>query len=203
MANSTLQGSLFPAEKGEFDSKHFESLIANSPTLLEWLKISLRDAFAQLNTIECPMSKRVRSTNIHEFVFHFLANTLFRFPDLSGKVQISTSSSGNQRNFFIFGDYIFILKKQDASTNNTAITSLINHQLVSKHVITIEYNFGPLHDSLISLSLIYYNAKRQIYTKNISLSSAFNSSDDFGEVAEIVPTKPKLAKKQLGENAVG
>lgn len=194
--------SLFPCEKGDFDSEHFQELIKNNPCFLEWLKRSFTSAYIQLNRIDCAMSKRLRSSNIHEFVFAKLADNLIDYLDLSNKVSFITSSTGNQRNFFTFDKYIFILHKEDASTNNTSVTDLIRNQNAPAHIITIEYAVSIMHDSIISLSLAYHLGKSAKFFMNVPLSPSVeeNSVDN---VQEVVATKPRFSRKVLGEKSVG
>lgn len=194
--------SLFPDDKGDFDAEHFRVLIKNTPSFLEWLKSSFASAYNQLNKIDCTMSKRLRSTNIHEFVFMKLADNLSNYSDLSHKVSFTTSTTGNQRNFFTFDKYIFILHKEDASTNNTSIAGLIRNQTAPAHIITIEYAVSIMQDSIIALSLVYYIGKHSPFSMNIPLSPSVEEIGIDG-TNEIVATKPRLSSKVIGDKSVG
>ena len=202
MNNTIFCKSLFPIEKGDFNPEHLTELIESIPSFLEWLKESFSSAYNQLNNIDCAMSKRLRSTNIHEFVFVKLTDNLSNYADLSGKVSISTSSSGNKRNFFTFDKYIFILHKEDATTNNTTITSLIKNQTAPAHIITIEYEVGMMHDSITSLSLEYYEGKSSSFSYKVPLCKSVEENG-LEESQEIMATKPKLSNKVTGKKSVG
>lgn len=202
MNQKILCKSLFPIEKGDFNSEHLTELIESTPSFLEWLKESFSSAYNQLNNIECAMSKRLRSTNIHEFVFVKLTDNLSNYTDLSGKVSISTSSSGNKRNFFTFDKYIFILHKEDATTNNTTITSLIKNQTAPAHIITIEYAVGMMYNSITSLSLEYYEGKTSSFSYKVPLCITVEENG-LEESQEIIATKPKLSNKVMGKKSVG
>lgn len=194
--------SLFPIEKGDFNSEHLTELIESTPSFLEWLKESFSSAYNQLNNIDCAMSKRLRSTNIHEFVFVKLTDNLSNYSDLSSKISISTSTSGNKRNFFTFDKYIFILHKEDAPTNNTTITSLIRTQTAPAHIITIEYEVGIMHDSITTLSLEYYEGKTSSFSYKVPLCKS-EEENSLEESQEIIATKPKLSNKVMGKKSVG
>lgn len=203
MAKITLQPSLFPREKGDFDSGHLMTLITKYPQFEAWLRLGFVRAYEHLNQIECPMSKRLRSTNIHEFAFNELTDSLTSFPDLATQIDIIRSNAGNQKNYFSFGGYIFILKKEDATTNDTQMNFKIQHQEMNAHVISVEYAISPLQDAIISLRLCYYRGTQSIFSYNITLSSLVNLSSDTTEAIEVTPIKPKLSQKTFGENAVG
>ena len=200
--NAILYKSLFPIEKGDFNSEHLTELIESTPSFLEWLKESFSSAYIQLNNIECAMSKRLRSTNIHEFVFVKLTDNLSNYKDLSSKVHIDISRSGNIRNSFTFDRYIFILHKKGATTNNTTITSLIRKQNAYAHIITIEYEVGMMYDSITSLSLEYYEGKTSSFSYRIPLSQSVEENG-IEDSQEIIATKPKLSNKVMGKKTVG
>lgn len=148
------------------------------------------------------MSKRAWSTNMHERIFNNLQDSIRAYGDLSENVTFGISSAGNERNHFLYKGYAFILRKEDATTNDTKQGERIKNQEVSSHVITMEYAISPLRDSIISLKLAYYVGNNATYSMNISLSPAVHVSESSDEVTEIIPTKPKLLKKDFG-TAVG
>lgn len=149
------------------------------------------------------MSKRLRSTNFHEFAFNELTDSLASFPSLASHIYVIRSNSGNQKNYFSFGGYFFILKKEDVVPNDTQMNLKIQHQEMNAHVIVIEYAVSPLQDAIISLKLSYYTGNQSMFSYNISLSSVVNLSSESSEAIEVTPIKPKLSQKALGENAVG
>lgn len=199
----SLQPSLFPRDKGDFDSGHLMSLITSYPQFEAWLRLGFIRAYEHLNQIECPMSKRLRSTNLHEFAFNELTDSLNSFPSISSQIEVIQSKAGNQKNFFSFGGYLFILKKEDATTNSTQMNFKIQHQEMDAHVISVEYVVSPMQDSIISLKLVYYTGTQSVFSYDISLSSLINSSDESTEGVEVTPIKPKLSHKALDKNAVG
>ena len=200
--NAILYKSLFPIEKGDFNSEHLTELIESTPSFLEWLKESFSSAYIQVNNIECAMSKRLRSTNIHEFVFVKLTDNLSNYKDLSSKVHIDISRSGNIRNSLTFDRYIFILPNPRATTNNTTITSLIRKQNAYAHIITIEYEVGMMYDSITSLSLEYYEGKTSSFSYKVPLCISVEENG-LEESQEIIATKPKLSNKVMGKKTVG
>lgn len=202
MTQTIFTNSLFPEEKGNFDWEHFQSTITSPPSFLEWLKSGFNYAISVLNTAEWTMSKRLWSTNAHECVFNALQDSLSSYGDIANRITFNISTAGNERNHFIFGGYVFILKKEDATSNNTQISERIQNQEVSAHVITMEYAVTPLRDSLNSIRLSYYDGKHATYSMNLPLSPAVNILENPEEVAEIIPSKPRLNKKGL-DTAVG
>lgn len=203
MGKTTLQPSLFPREKGDFDSGHLMALITKYPQFEAWLRLGFTIAYEHLNQIECSMSKRLRSTNIHEFAFNELADSLTSYPDLAPQIDVIRSNAGNQKNYFSFGGYIFLLKKEDTTTNDTRMNFKIQHQEMNAHVISVEYALNPLQDAIISLRLSYYMGNQSMFSYNITLSSVVNLSSESSETIEVTPIKPKLSQKVFVENAVG
>lgn len=203
MTKISLQPSLFPKEKGNFDESHFMALLTHYPQFEMWLKLGFVRAYEHLNQVGCSMSKRLRSTNLHEFAFNELRDSLNSFPILDSLIEISQSKSGNQKNFFSFGGYCFILKKEDATTNDTQINARIKHQEMDAHVISVEYSMSPMQDSILSLRLTYCLGTTSVFSYNITLSSVNNFSIEPAEVEDVTPIKPKLSQKTLDKNAVG
>lgn len=203
MTKISLQPSLFPKEKGDFDESHFMTLLTQYPQFEMWLKLGFVRAYEHLNQVGCSMSKRLRSTNLHEFAFNELRGSLDSFPTLDSLIEISQSKSGNQKNFFSFGGYCFILKKEDTTTNDTQINAKIKHQEMDAHVISVEYSVSPMQDSILSLRLTYYLGTSSVFSYNITLSSVNNVSIEPAEVEDVTPIKPKLSQKTLEKNAIG
>jgi len=203
MNTITMQSSLFPNEKGDFDAGHLMALLTKYPQFEVWLKLGFIRAYAHLNQIECAMSKRLRSTNLHEFAFNELQDSLSSFPTLEPIIEVVQSKAGNQKNFFSFGKYFFILKKEDTTFNDTQINYKIQNQEMNAHVIIVEYTVSPMQDSIISLCLSYYMGNQSTFSYNIPLSSVSDISTETSEIANVVPIKPRLSQKALGKNAVG
>ncbi|MCM1140458.1 MAG: hypothetical protein NC453_17960 [Muribaculum sp.] len=203
MSKISLQPSLFPKEKGDFDEGHFMASITQHPQFELWIKLGFTRAYEHLNRVGCSMSKRLRSTNLHEFAFNEMRDSLKSFPSLESLIEINQSKAGNQKNFFSFGGYCFILKKEDSTSNDTQINDKIKHQEVEAHVISVEYSVSPMQDSIISLRLSYYLDKRSVFSYHITLSSVNNISTETTEVNDVTPIKPKLSQKTLDRNAVG
>lgn len=203
MTKISLQPSLFPKEKGDFDEGHFMTSIIQYPQFEVWLKLGFVRAYEHLNQVGCSMSKRLRSTNLHEFAFNELRDSLSSFPALESQVEISQSKSGNQKNFFSFGGYCFILKKEDASTNDTQINARIKFQEMDVHVVSVEYSVSPMQDSILSLRLSYYLGTRSVFSYNISLSSVNDILTEPTKVDDVTPIKPKLTRKTLDKTAIG
>lgn len=198
-----MQPSLFPKEKGDFDTGHLMALLTKYPQFEVWLKLGFIRAYAHLNHIECAMSKRLRSTNLHEFAFNELQDLLSSFPTLEPIIEVVQSKAGNQKNFFSFGSYFFILKKEGTIFNDTQINYKIQNQEMNAHVIIVEYTVSPMKDSIISLCLSYYMGNQSTFSYNIPLSSVSDISTETSKIADVVPIKPRLSLKALGKNAVG
>lgn len=200
MNKSIISESLFPNEKGDFDWQEFQSILNCNPSLIEWIKESCINAFISVNSIDQTLSKRLWATNVHEFIFNELCESLPNFPEVAKKVIISTSTSGNEKNFFCFEGYIFILKKEDVISNNTLINERLRNQEAPAHVITIEYAVNEIRDQLISLHLVYQKGKQAVYTKVVPIHLIENDVTQGEEIPEVTPVKPKLANNKLGDN---
>ncbi len=197
MYKKIFTSSLFPLEKGEFNPAAFEQLLNDYPFFVKWLKDSITVAYDRLNSIDEQMSKRLRSTNLHEFIFNELKNKLSDLGENADKIEINTSIAGNQKNYLSFGNYIFILRKNNSTINDTSVSEYINNQTAPNHIITIEYTMSQMQYSIVSLRLVYYIDNSSMYTYSIPLSSIDPNEMPSKDVNVIVPTKPKLSEKVM------
>lgn len=193
---SIILKSLFPTEKGDFNSKEFEDLVNDTQGFYSWLFEAFNKAYIQLNSIQCKMCKRVRSANIHEFVFNELQDGLIKYSKVANNVKLNTSNTGNERNLFILGKYAFIIKKEDASTNDTDIAKKIKNQDFDLHIITIEYTPNSMDNGISYINLSYYKGKTVIYSRRITQHPLEKTSDISNEERkEIEAVKPRFKSK--------
>lgn len=71
---------------------------------------------------------------MHDCTHHFLEVELSPLG-----FEFSKDSVENSKDFFTKGDFNFILKKKDSSTNSTSVIKAISEQNAPKHIITISY----------------------------------------------------------------
>ena len=63
--------------------------------------------------------------------------------------------SGNNRLFFSYDDYIFVLRKKGSNGNKSEIENVVNSQKADKHIIIIEYGVNSTWEAVSSISFQY------------------------------------------------
>ncbi|KAA6330768.1 hypothetical protein EZS27_020555 [termite gut metagenome] len=132
MENLRMQ-SLFPDEKGQFNWNLFENNVLNEKTVF-----ALRNAFSQAND-------KINGMDFTDFKRRTIAGTLNDIvtkcveEEFKEKI-IGTVSNLHERFICDIGNYIFIFKKFPVSNIETVLSSKINNQDVSAHIITVVYN---------------------------------------------------------------
>lgn len=103
--------------------------------------------------------------------------------------------SGNERLYFSYKGYVFIIKLADSTQNNTRQEQKIRRQEFDSHVISIVYALDKLRESIVSLSLQYIKGQDSLWTRNIPMEHIeerlFNNEDTS---LEIVPQLPRLKR---------
>lgn len=112
------------------------------------------------------------------------------FPDL--EMVFADINSGNERLFFQIGDYIFILRLDGASKNNTKVSDMIVNQYASKHIIILEYRLSELRDKILSFSFIYEMGNVVMYERHFTLQNISIDLPLENNPEEIIPELPKL-----------
>lgn len=162
-----LQKSLFP-RKNEFSPEGFENFLADgkfesivSDSILETFNSVLQD------DIEV---KRVKSDVMNSRSFCHLTEQLLA-SGLISENNVSMSVSGNVKNNFVCGDYIFVLFKDGVSQNDTSITDNIKNQSCDKDIIQIKYLINISWTELLAVRFVYALGGSVVYSHDIPLST--------------------------------
>lgn len=186
---ATLQLSLFPKAES-FDSNNFDKFV-DAISLNVPISKSLAMGFRKTMEYSIGKSKRTQANNLHEEVFIHLEKELrMLFPDL--EMVFADINSGNERLFFQIGDYIFILRLDGASKNNTKVSDMIVNQYASKHIIILEYRLSELRDKILSFSFIYEMGNVVMYERHFTLQNISIDLPLENNPVEIIPELPKL-----------
>lgn len=186
---ATLQLSLFPKAES-FDSNSFDKFV-DAISLNVPISKSLTMGFQKTMEYSIGKSKRTQANNLHEEVFIHLEKDLrMLYPDL--EMVFADINSGNERLFFQLGDYIFILRLDGASKNNTKMSDMIANQSASKHIIILEYRLSELRDKILSFSFIYEMGNVVMYERHFTLQSMSIDLPLENNPVEIIPELPKL-----------
>ena len=195
-----FQQDLFGAEKMTFMPQHFESMLRDSG-VEECISDAILDACRLVQDSEtyCHLSLKTQSVSISEVAMHLLQGKL---AENQIDVDFRFDTEGDLRSYFIMGDYIFILHKDDLRDNNTRQGRRVKNQQLSKHVITIIYKLNALRSDDASISLQYWLGDNFVYSKalDISRNKDFTANIDTEYVA---PANVKLRFKKEKKNVSG
>lgn len=158
-----FQLELFDAEKNAFDPQHFERMLAETK-IEDCISDAVMEAFrkVQESDIYCNISLKTQSVNISEVAMNLLQEKL---AEGHGDIDFHFDAEGDLRSYFIAGDYIFILHKDDLPDNNTRQGRRIKNQQLDKHIITIIYKLNALRSDVAIVALHYWNGNCLIYQK--------------------------------------
>ena len=182
--------SLFPS-KGDFQADHFEDTICRYD-LQNILATACQNAWRSVYSYELynSTSRRCVATMMHEAFFAHIEQTIQTVP-FAHQFDIHRSTSGNEREFFRVGDYIFIIKHDGSNTNETNQQERIEQQSVEQHIITIVYTIDAMRTSIAALNLDYRLGGQTLYRHAIPLQSA-SLAPNVTTTAPITPTAPTL-----------
>lgn len=189
MADSYFQPSFFQT-KGEFDKDDFiwsidgtgiedairkgvlHAMEKTKSVFIDWVPpLILFSQYLHQRVISCISQECVKTMGKNAPIFY-------------------NNPEGNQKSFFSFGDYVYVVAKGDVKKQNTSPNTVISEQLGDKHIITISYLIDETRESVVSLSLEYKKGKNTIFSHPIPLSS----NDVENNVSAIEPQmmKPKF-----------
>lgn len=188
MAESFFHPSLFPT-KGDFDRDDFTKSIEGTG-LIESIRNGIINAMADTKSVfmERTPSLILFGQFLHERVVFYISQECNQNMGVNSPI-FSYNQEGNQKNYFSFADYIFIVAKGDVKKLDTRPNRVIAEQLGEKHVITVSYLLDASRDYIVSISLEYKKGNRTIFSYPISLSSV-----DDNTITTIEPQvqKPKF-----------
>lgn len=177
---TNIQDSLFPDNKMAFDAETFVNEHIND-SFKNWITDAVLTGFSNLQRM-CeiqPLTRRAKSDVLHDCVFAQIEQGAHSLPK-EMKPVFYGDFSGNQKLFFDYNGYRYILRKAGAGTNDTKVNSAILNQELSMHVITIEYTVSPLWDAIITITFKYIKGDgvefEYTIPTNLSASSIINDT---------------------------
>ncbi len=194
MINSIFSPSLFPKEKGDFDPKDFESKL--SELVLSIIRKSYSSAISVTNSLPASCTLRARANTMHDVAYGYLRDN-FAASEYCDSITFISDPSGNKRKYIIFYDYVIILHKDGASSNNTKVAQVIQEQSSDLHILTLNYTLNDFGDEIVSLRFTY-PADNYSYTIPMVSSKSYVYEDN-PEATIPEPIKPKLKKSKLKE----
>lgn len=192
-----IQRSLFD-EKESFNQDDF---IANctDDAFVRCVSSGICSAIEKVSLANLPTRLRVRSDSVHDVAFTEIQNYVSR-SELHHKISFRSDMSGNKRLYFMYNNYLFILRKSESGGNKSGISDIINSQEADSHVITVEYVMSSTLDKAISISFQYIrnNVAEMIYYipvihKGMSLYAGNNEFHE--EVKDAKATLKIVARK--------
>lgn len=191
--------SLF-SSKEEFNKDHLTALIANS-CIDKHIASAVIVAFESVKDYR---SKHVVpyalfAQMLHVATYNCIRNEISKH-SYAQEVSFGPCVTGNERLFFTYGGYIFIIRKLDASTNQTKQTESILNQEADNHIITIGYTLDDLREKVAEIAFMYIKGKKTIFTHSIPLNSepalTYQDFDNDQNVERVQPKIKKGVKKE-------
>lgn len=189
-----FQPSLF-GSKAEFDKDNFEFVIdkgdfcghiANAIEKALSIVKEYRDENSVTSTLFAQM--------LHEQVYHCILDE-FSKCDYAQDVKFGPCVTGNERLYFVYEGYAFIIRKLDASVNNTKQSKIILNQEADSHIITISYTLDDFRENITSTAFKYIKGNNAIYTHSISAKSqSIEPLQDNADDQEFQKVQPKIKK---------
>lgn len=169
--NTVHQKTLFP-EKNQFDEIEFENFCTTDKLFIPCVRNGVIKAVKKMEPyLQDQLSFKSNYSNLHELVIRCINNEVLE--SMSDKaINCTIDMRGNQRNIIYYNNYLFILKKDLSSKNDTKPTRIIDSQEADNHVIMIHYVVDDFWTGLKSLSLVYRKHNVIIYSYSIDLSES-------------------------------
>ena len=201
MAREIIQYSMFPTEH-DFNSETFKAAVLNSK-FEECLRIGVMTGLSrtQEKFQAGDNSMSVMSHCLHEDVYNAIKNELSA-QMAADSFTFTSSISGNERLFFEYQGYVFIVKLADSTQNNTKQESKIRNQELGRHVISIVYTLDTFRENINTLSLQYIKGQTIVWQHTIPVQNIPIFEDIDNNEVEIVAQKPKLKRANLNKEAI-
>lgn len=200
MLQEFMQNSLFPLET-DFNPEHFKASVLDRKFEC-CLRAGVTSGFdkTQAKFKDGNNSMSVMSHCLHEDIYNAIQEELsLQLP--SEHFVFSSNVYGNERLYFIYKDYIFIVKLADSTQNSTKQESKIRNQELDHHVISIVYTLNAFRDRISTLRL-QLKGKTIVWQHSIPVEYNVDNTDyNFDEVT-IVPQKPKLKTTNKDREAI-
>ena len=201
MAREIIQYSMFPTEH-DFNSETFKDTVL-SDKFEECLRIGVTTGLSrtQEKFQAGDNSMSVMSHCLHEDVYNAIKNELSA-QMAADSFTFTSNLSGNERLFFEYQGYVFIVKLADSTQNKTKQESKIRNQELGRHVISIVYTLDSFRENINTLSLQYIKGQTIVWQHTIPVQNIPIFEDIENNEVEIVAQKPKLKRASLNKKAI-
>ena len=201
MTKEIIQCSVFPAEH-EFNSDKFKASVLTDK-FEECLRIGVTTGLSktQEKFREGLNSMSVISHCLHEDIYNAIKNELSA--QMTSEHFVFTSNiSGNERLFFEYQGYAFIIKLADSTRNRTKQEDKIRNQELGCHVISMVYTLDTFRENINTLSLQYIKGQTTLWKYSIPTQQIVDVVEIESENKEIVAQKPRFKKTNHNKEAV-
>lgn len=196
MAIEMLQCRLFAAES-DFSSESFVKSVLEGSEFEECVRNGVIYGLqkTQDKFLSGDNSLSVMSHCLHEDIYNCIRNEFaahMQYEDFYFVPNIS----GNERLYFSYKGYIFIIKLADSTQNKTRQEEKIRKQELENHVISIVYSLDKFRESITSLSLQYIKGQDSLWTYIIPVGhksvGIFSTEED--DTVDVIPQLPRLRR---------
>jgi hypothetical protein len=201
MLQEFMQNSLFPLET-DFNPEHFKESVLDSKFEC-CLRAGVISGFekTQAKFRDGNNSMSVMSHCLHEDIYNAIQEELSQqLP--SEHFVFSPNVYGNERLYFTYKDYIFIIKLADSTNNSTKQEIKIRNQALDHHVVSIVYTLTAFRDGISTLRLQYIKGQTIVWQHSIHVEYTVDMTDHNLDEVTIVPQKPKLRTTNKDKEAI-
>lgn len=193
MAKELLQCRLFSIGR-DFTSESFVESVLVGTKFEECIRNGVMEGFMRTREKfqSGDNSLSLMSHCLHEDIYNCIKNELATHMGYEDFYFVP-NISGNERLYFSYKGYIFIIKLADSTQNKTHQEQKIRRQEFDSHVISIVYALDKLRESIVSLSLQYIKGQDSLWTRIIPIDYIDERLFDNEDASlEIVPQLPRL-----------
>lgn len=201
MAIEMVQYSMFPTEH-DFNSDKFKAVVLNE-LFEECLRTGVTTGLSKTHKKfhEGTNSMSVMSHCLHEDIYNAIKNELSTQMPLE-HFTFTSNVSGNERLFFEYQGYKFIIKLANSTPNRTIQEAKIRNQELDCHVISIVYTLDAFKENINTLSLQYIKGQTTVWQYSIPIQPAIDIPEMEENKTEMVIRKPKLKKTNSNKEII-
>lgn len=188
-----FQPSLFPSQKGQFNPSDFERTIEGT-RFEEALTIGLNEAMSKTKAFTSSFGSPLILFGqiLHVCAFASIQQACMRLMG-DNLPEFFNSQEGNQKSYFTYGDYIFIVEKADVKKQQTTPNRVIIEQQGDNHVISVSYLLDEMREEMVSVKLEYKIGSRTLYSRPLEMEG--NTV-----MTESPVNEPEIKKLKFKEN---
>lgn len=175
--------------KGAFDSRAFVEVC--TPVFLLAVRRAADNALDEVMEYDADgfMSDALFKRALHERIFHNLRRNL-------QDAEFHESGAGNERLCFVKSGYIFILRLQGGSRNDTAQEAAIDRQEADRHIISLAYALDGFRSHIAGLSFRYVENGNAVFALDIPETAGTARAQ---EIEAAKPTLKTACKKKKAQ----